>query len=73
MTIMTEQTPESTAPALVCIKCQLLLATRKVEATYLGSSFPVELLRCPSCGYTYVPEALAAGKMQQVEQALEDK
>jgi hypothetical protein len=73
MSTMTEQTPESKVPELVCIKCQLPLETRKVDASYLGSSFPVELLRCPACGYTYVPEALAAGKMQQVEQALEDK
>jgi len=39
----------------------------------MGSNFPVELPKCPRCGLVYIPEALATGKMQQVEAALEDK
>ena len=58
---------------LICAKCQVPLTLGKVNASYLGNSFPVDLLRCPGCGFTYVPEALALGKMLQVEQALEDK
>jgi hypothetical protein len=58
---------------LVCAKCQQPLLPGKVKASYLGNSFEVELLRCPGCGFVYVPEALALGKMLQVEQALEDK
>ena len=45
----------------------------QVEASYLGQRFPVELPRCPSCGFVYVSEELALGKMLKVEQALEDK
>ena len=60
-------------PELVCAKCRQTLTLGKVNAGYLGSSFSVELLRCPGCGVVYVPEALALGKMLQVEQALEDK
>jgi hypothetical protein len=45
----------------------------RVVASYLGQSFPVELPRCPSCGFVYVSEELALGKMLKVEQALEDK
>lgn len=60
-------------PALICTGCQQALVLGKVNATYLGNTFPVDLLRCPGCGFTYVPEALALGKMLQVEQALEDK
>ena len=60
-------------PALICAKCQVPMVPGKVKATYLGSSFEVELPRCPSCGFVYVSEALAQGKMLQVEQALEDK
>jgi hypothetical protein len=45
----------------------------KVEASYLGQRFPVELPRCPSCGFVYVAEDLALGRMLKVEQALEDK
>lgn len=64
---------EETTPELVCVKCGLTLVVGKVTVSYLGNSFPVDLMRCPGCGFIYVPEALAAGKMLQVEQALEDK
>lgn len=58
---------------LICAKCQVPLTLGKVNASYLGNAFPVDLMRCPGCGFTYVPESLALGKMLQVEQALEDK
>lgn len=58
---------------LLCLRCQLILTPGKVNATYMGNTFEVELLRCPACGFVYVPEELALGKMLQVEQALEDK
>ena len=45
----------------------------KVTVSYMGAKFPIELLRCPGCGLVYVPESLATGKMEQVEQSLEDK
>jgi len=45
----------------------------RVDIAYLGSSFPVELLRCPQCGLVLIPEELALGKMAEVEKALEDK
>jgi RNase P subunit RPR2 len=61
------------APELLCAKCKVPLVPGKVKASYLGSSFEVELPRCPDCGFVYVSEALASGKMLQVEQALEDK
>jgi hypothetical protein len=60
-------------PNLICAQCRLPLQPGPVTVSYLGQSFPVELPRCPQCGYTYIPEDLATGKMQQVEQALEDK
>lgn len=70
---MSEKPPASGEAQLICAKCQQPLLLGKVNASYLGNSFPVDLLRCPGCGFTYVPEALALGKMLQVEQALEDK
>ncbi len=72
---MTDKIPAA-APSeaeLICATCQQPMVPGKVKATYLGSSFEVELPRCPSCGFVYVSEALAQGKMLQVEQALEDK
>lgn len=70
---MSEKDSVAATPELLCAKCKLALAPSKVTVSYLGNSFPVDLLRCPGCGYTYVPESLAVGKMLQVEQALEDK
>ncbi|HOI94695.1 MAG TPA: hypothetical protein PK250_08320 [Syntrophobacter fumaroxidans] len=45
----------------------------KVNVSYLGSSFPVDLPRCPRCGLVFVPEELALGRMAEVERLLEDK
>jgi RNase P subunit RPR2 len=58
---------------LICGKCKEALVKAKAVASYLGAEFPVELMRCPKCGFVHIPEALATGKMLQVEQALEDK
>jgi len=58
---------------LVCAACDVALEMGKVEASYLGQRFPVELPRCPKCGFVYVSEELALGRMLKVEQALEDK
>ena len=60
-------------PRLLCARCKLPMVVAKVNASYLGYAFPIELLRCPGCGAVHVPEALATGKMAQVEQLLEDK
>ena len=70
---MTEPVAAPTAPLLVCLACDVPLEPGKIEASYLGQSFPVDLPRCPKCGFVYVSEELALGKMLKVEQALEDK
>lgn len=70
---MSEDNILSPGPKLTCAKCSEDLAPGKVTVSYLGSAFPVELLKCPVCGTVFVPEELAVGKMLQVEQALEDK
>ncbi len=63
----------SADPSWTCGKCGVPLVAGKVTVSYLGSTFPLELLRCPTCGFVYVPESLATGKMLKAEQALEDK
>lgn len=65
--------PTPAAPALICLACGVALEPGRIEASYLGQTFPVDLPRCPRCGFVYVAEELAAGKMLKVEQALEDK
>lgn len=57
----------------VCADCGADLVLGKVEISYMGSSFPVELYKCPQCGLVLIPEELALGKMVEVEKALEDK
>lgn len=56
-----------------CAECGLILVPDKVDLSYLGNSFPVELLRCPKCGLTLIPEELAIGKIAEVEKMVEDK
>ena len=55
--------PAAPPPELVCLTCDRPLVPGRVEASYLGQTFPVDLPRCPSCGFVYVSEELAGGKM----------
>jgi hypothetical protein len=70
---MESSTGANVQPAYVCGKCKTPLVVSKATASYLGSEFPIELLKCPGCGKVLVPKELATGKMFQVEQMLEDK
>ncbi len=56
-----------------CTRCDMPLETGSVNIAYLGSTFPVDLLRCPVCRQVFIPEDLALGKMVEVEKVLEDK
>lgn len=56
-----------------CLKCNLPMVPGKVTVSYMGSNFPVELLKCPKCGLVLITEDLALGKMLEVEKTLEDK
>jgi hypothetical protein len=58
---------------LICMRCSVSLEKRPATFSYMGNSFPVELPSCPSCGFVFVPEELALGKVLSVEKALEDK
>ncbi len=70
---MTEYISDSDLDTWRCGCCDLPLEKGQVMISYLGSAYPVTLLKCPSCGMVYIPEELALGKMNEVEKALEDK
>jgi len=56
-----------------CGRCDRELVMKKTVLTYLGHSVSHEVPACPKCGKVYICEALAEGKMSEVEQVLEDK
>lgn len=58
---------------LSCKKCNVKLEKRLARFNYLKAGFPVELPVCPCCGFVYVPEDLAVGRILSVEKSLEDK
>ena len=49
------------------------LVSRAVIFEYMNRSFSHEVPVCPKCGKVYISEALAEGRMAEVEAALEDK
>ena len=57
----------------VCCRCEVPLEINRVELSYLGNSFWLDLPTCPSCGLYLTPEELATGRMAEVEQLHEDK
>ena len=58
---------------LQCMKCGIPLIKGLAKFRYLENGFPVEMPVCPECGFIYVPEELALGKILSVEKSLEDK
>lgn len=65
---------EQSAPtAWECGRCGVPLEVGKVKVAYLETEQPVDLARCPKCGFVMIPEDLALGRMVEVEQLLEDK
>jgi YgiT-type zinc finger domain-containing protein len=56
-----------------CAKCDLELEPKKTTFDYLGNTFTHEVPVCPRCGKVYISKDLALGKMNEVEQQLEDK
>jgi len=70
---MTETKIKTEPNNWLCAGCGIALQPGKVTVSYLNNAYPVELLRCPRCGLTWVPEEIALGKMAEVEKTLEDK
>ncbi len=56
-----------------CCRCSVPLEPGRLELTYLGNSFWLDLPQCPKCGLYLIPEDLATGRMAEVEQVLENK
>ena len=56
-----------------CAKCGVELVGKAVVFEYMNRSFSHEVPVCPKCGKVYISQALAEGRMAEVELALEDK
>lgn len=65
--------PGSERPPILCAKDQVALEMGKIDVTYQGHTYPVDVLLCPVCGQALIPEELARGRMLEVEQTLEEK
>ncbi len=70
---MKAELKDISAQGWLCETCKAPLEVLPADILYMGSSFTVDLPRCPKCGYTFIPPELAEGKMREVEQILEDK
>ncbi|MDR1086465.1 MAG: hypothetical protein LBP22_16815 [Deltaproteobacteria bacterium] len=65
--------PDMDIEGWFCQKCNSPLTMVKVNVTYMGASFAVDLPSCANCHTTMIPDFLAFGKMLEVEKLLEDK
>jgi hypothetical protein len=57
----------------VCGQGGEVLVSAGVHVRYLGTTFSIDLLKCPRCGLVMVTEEVAVGQMAEAEQVLEDK
>jgi len=64
---------EDRESAIICVQCQIPLKLETVRFAYLGHEFTQDLPRCPKCGQVFISEALATGKMAEVEEMMEEK
>lgn len=56
-----------------CSKCKVELQPARVSFNYMGRTFGHEVPTCPVCGKVFISSELAAGKMAEVEELMEDK
>jgi hypothetical protein len=57
----------------ICAKCGERLTRNQAKVQYLGSTFSMDLLKCPLCDMVMVTEEKALGVMAEAEKVLEDK
>jgi len=56
-----------------CDRCHCDLVVGQVSVAYMNNRFTTDLPYCPTCKTVLITEAVATGKMAEVEQILEDK
>ncbi|BBO84878.1 DNA-binding protein [Desulfosarcina ovata subsp. sediminis] len=56
-----------------CDRCGCDLVVGPVAVAYMGNRFTTDLPYCPECKTVLISEAVATGKMAEVERILEDK
>ena len=60
-------------PSIRCAKHGVPLEKGKIDVTYQGHTYSLDVLCCPVCGLAFIPEEIAKGRMLEVEQTLEEK
>ena len=70
---MTEWPKYTDANQWMCNRCKAGLVIQKVRLQYMRVIFALDLPVCPRCKMILIGEELAAGKMAEAEQVLEDK
>ena len=58
---------------MICARCNVPLEPIEARFSYLGHEFTHNVPKCPECGFVFIPEGLATGKISEVETMLEDK
>ena len=58
---------------LYCFRCNVAMVSDKVFLSYLHSTFPTQLLKCPQCGLVHIDEEMIMKKALEVEMILEEK
>ena len=71
--LTSEPSPCQQVSDLYCLLHNVPLIEKEAEFSYLDRFFKHKVLRCPVCGFVYVSEELARGRMKEVEQSLENK
>lgn len=56
-----------------CDRCRCDVVAGPVALAYMNNRFTTDLAYCPTCKTVLITEALAMGKMAEVEKVLEDK
>lgn len=56
-----------------CFKCKEEMQEEEITVIYLEIDAPVEAIKCPKCGVSYITEEIAVGPLATGELKIEQK